>query len=68
MINEIRNKVAGFKGKKVKIYVDVGRNKSEVYEGIILNTYKNVWTLKTSTDIKSFGYSDVLINAVVISS
>lgn len=68
MINEIRNKVAGFKGKKVKIYVDVGRNKSEVYEGIILNTYKNVWTLKTSTEIKSFGYSDVLINAVVISS
>lgn len=68
MINEIRNKVASFKGKKVKIYVDVGRNKSEVYEGVILNTYKNVWTLKTDTDIKSFGYSDILINSVVISS
>lgn len=68
MINEIRNKVEGFKGKKVKIFVDVGRNKCETYEGVVLNTYKNIWTLKTDTDIKSFGYSDVLINAVVISS
>lgn len=68
MINEIRNKVEGFKGKKVKICVDVGRNKCETYEGVVLNTYKNVWTLKTDTDIKSFGYSDILINAVVISS
>ncbi len=68
MINEIKRKMKYLKGKKIKIYVDVGRNKSEVYEGFVLNTYKNIWTFKTDTDVKSFGYSDILINTVIISS
>ncbi len=68
MINEIKKKIINLKGKKVKVFVDVGRNKSETYEGIILNTYKNIWTLKTDTDVKSFGYTDILINTVIISS
>lgn len=68
MIKEIRKKLELLKGKKIKINVDVGRNKSETYEGVILNTYKSIWTFKTDTDIKSFGYNDILINTVVISS
>lgn len=68
MINEIKKNIALLKGKKIKVYVDVGRNKSEMYEGIVLNTYQNIWTLKTKTDVKSFGYKDILINNVVISS
>ncbi len=68
MLTEIKRKIEKLKGKKIKVFVDVGRNKSETYEGIVLNTYKNIWTLKTDTDIKSFGYCDVLINTVVISS
>lgn len=68
MITDIKNKIEGLKGKKIKINVDIGRNKYELYEGIILETYKNVWTFKTNTDIKSFSYKDVLINMVVICS
>lgn len=68
MILQIKEKLEKLKGKKIKICVDVGRNKYESYEGIILNTYKNIWTFKTETDIKSFCYSDILINCVVISS
>lgn len=68
MLAEIKRKIEKLKGKKIKVFVDVGRNKSETYEGVVLNTYKNIWTLKTDTDIKSFGYCDVLINTVVISS
>ncbi len=68
MLKEIKRKIGELKGKKIKVFVDVGRNKSEIYEGIVLNTYKNIWTLKTETDIKSFGYTDILINTVVISS
>lgn len=68
MLNDIKHKVENLKGKKIKVFVDVGRNKSEIYEGVVLNTYKNVWTLKTATDVKSFGYCDILINSVVISS
>lgn len=68
MLKEIKRKIVELKGKKIKVFVDVGRNKSETYEGVVLNTYKNIWTLKTNTDIKSFGYVDILINTVVISS
>ena len=68
MLDEIKKNITLLKGKKIKVYVDIGRNKNEMYEGLILNTYQNIWTLKTKTDIKSFGYKDVLINNVVISS
>lgn len=68
MINEIKSKIISLKGKKLKILVDVGRNKNEVYEGIITDTYSNVWLFKTNYDIKSFSYNDILIKNVVISS
>ncbi|CDA80766.1 protein veg [Clostridium sp. CAG:594] len=68
MIGEIKKKIESLKGKKIKVWVDVGRNKSETYEGFVLDTYKNIWTFKTETDIKSFSYSDILINSVVLSS
>ena len=68
MLDEIKKNITLLKGKKIKVYVDIGRNKNEMYEGVILNTYQNIWTLKTKTDIKSFGCKDVLINNVVISS
>ncbi len=68
MIGEIKKKIESLKGKKIKVWVDVGRNKSETYEGFVLNTYKNIWTFRTETDIKSFSYSDILINSVVLSS
>ena len=68
MINDIKKKIESLKGKKIKVWVYVGRNKSETYEGFVLDTYKNIWTFKTKTDVKSFSYSDILINSVVLSS
>ena len=68
MIEEIKRKLNKIKGKKIKINVDVGRNKREVYEGCVYKTYKNIWTFKTNLDVKSFSYSDILINNVIISS
>ena len=68
MINDIKKNIILLKGKKIKVYVDVGRNKNEMYEGVVLNANQNIWTLKTKTDVKSFGYKDILINSVVISS
>lgn len=68
MIGEIKRKIESLKGKKIKVWVDIGRNKSETYEGFVLDTYKNIWTFRTKTDIKSFSYSDILINSVVLSS
>lgn len=68
MLSEIKKKIEGLKGKPIKIWVDIGRNKNETYDGYVLDTYKNIWTFKTKTDIKSFCYSDILTNSVVISS
>lgn len=68
MIGEIKKKIESLKGKKIKVWVDIGRNKSETYEGFVLDTYKNIWTFRTKTDVKSFSYSDILINSVVLSS
>lgn len=68
MIQQVKKRIEELKGKPIKICVDIGRNKYESYEGYVLDTYKNVWTFKTCSDIKSFCYSDVLINSVVISS
>lgn len=67
MLSEIKKELELLKGKKIKLLVDVGRNKSEVYEGYILDTYKNIWTFKTLVDVKSFGYNDILIKQVIIS-
>ncbi|MGN1296113.1 MAG: Veg family protein [Candidatus Aphodocola sp.] len=68
MISDIKKKIEFLRGKKIKVWVDIGRNKSETYEGFVLDTYKNIWTFKTETDVKSFSYSDILINSVVLSS
>ena len=68
MLERIKNDLQKLKGKKIKIFVDIGRNKVEEYQGVILNTYNSVWTFKTDTDIKSFGYNDILIKTVTISS
>ena len=67
MLSEIKKELELLKGKKIKLLVDVGRNKSEAYEGYILDTYKNIWTFKTLVDVKSFGYNDILIKQVIIS-
>ena len=68
MLSNIKETVENLKGKKIKILVDVGRNKNEVYEGYIKDTYKNIWTFKTDIDLKSYGYYDLLIGQVIISS
>lgn len=66
MINDIKEKLSSLKNKSIKISVDVGRNKNEIYEGYIENTYKNIWTFKTNSGLKSFSYNDVLIKQVII--
>ena len=68
MIADIKEKIESLKNKKIKISVDVGRNKNEIYDGYIENTYKNIWTFKTDCELKSFSYNDVLIRQVVILS
>ncbi len=66
-INKIKNKIINIKDSKLKIKVNIGRNKYEYYEGEIDKIYQNIFTIKTNKGIKSFAYSDIVTKAVVIS-
>lgn len=67
MIQKIKEDLKSKKNKHIKIKVDVGRNKYEEYEGYVDELYENIWTFKTSSDIKSFSYKDILIKSVILS-
>lgn len=66
-IDNIIKKIIELEGKKLKIKVNLGRNKSEYYEGYIEKIYPNIFTIKTQTGIKSYSYSDVATKVVIIS-
>lgn len=43
------------------------RNRKEIYRGILLKVYSNVFTIKLSNgDIKSFSYIDILTKTIQI--
>ena len=67
MKQKIKEDLKSKKNKYIKIKVDVGRNKYEEYEGYVDELYENIWTFKTSSDIKSFSYKDILIKSVILS-
>lgn len=64
--NKYKNKVRLLIGKDVRLKVNIGRNKYEYYNGIILDTYDKVFTVKVNDIIKSFSYTDLLTKNVLI--
>lgn len=67
MTNEkIKKSIEDLTGKKIMAKIDIGRNKFEYIEGIILKTYPFLFTIKTRNEIKSFSYSDILTKNIVI--
>ncbi len=67
MTNEkVKEEITEYLGKKVMAKVDVGRNKFEYHEGIILNVYPFLFTLKVGNEIKSFSYADVLTKNIIV--
>ena len=65
-INKIKNMIVSMKDSKIKIKVNMGRNKHEYYEGKINNIHPNLFTVITNCGIKSFTYTDVLTKSVTI--
>ena len=65
-IEKIKEEITSMLGKKVLAKIDVGRNKYEYIEGILLNAYPFLFTIKTDNEIKSFSYSDVLIKNIIL--
>lgn len=65
-LEKIKEEIASMLGKKVLAKIDIGRNKYEYIEGILLNVYPFLFTIKTDNEIKSFSYSDVLIKNIIL--
>ena len=66
-IEKIKNKIIELKDYKLKIKVNLGRNKYEYLEGEIDRIHPNIFTIKTNKGIRSYSYSDVATKVVNIS-
>lgn len=65
-IEKVKNKINDMTGKKIIAKVNIGRNKYETFEGIILKTYPSLFTIQVKNETKSFSYADILIKNIVI--
>lgn len=67
-LDEIRSKIEDYVGQKVKINYNLGRNKHEHYEAKIKKIYNNVFLVEinSTTQIKSFSYTDVITKTIKI--
>ncbi len=63
-IYQARELVVSNLGKRAIIKVLGIRNKTEIFEGIISECYKNVFILNTKMGKKSFTYTDVLVGNI----
>lgn len=69
MINKIKKDIQNKKGEVLKFRFNGARNQIEEFEGVITEVYNYIFTIKTVNDneeIKSFTYSDVLIDNLEI--
>ena len=65
-IDIIKNKIKELQGTKLKIKINMGRNKYEYLEGKIQKIHNNIFTIMTNKGIRSFSYSDIVTKAVII--
>jgi len=63
-IEQVKADLEEFKGKKVNIIFDIGRNKTEEFEAIISELYPAIFIVLKDNEKKSFSYADILTNTV----
>jgi uncharacterized protein Veg len=63
---EVKRNIGNHIGQKVRIKYNLGRNKYEKYHATIKELYDYVFTVENEQGIKSFSYSDVMINTIRI--
>ncbi len=69
MINKVKEDIKSIKGKKKHFRFNGARNQIEEFDGIIIGIYNYIFTIKIVSDkneLKSFTYSDVLIDNLEI--
>lgn len=66
-IEKIKNKIDDNINKKVMIKYNGSRNKIEIYNGIILESYNYIFVVKLEDDkTMSFSYVDVLTKSIEV--
>lgn len=69
MINKIKDEIQKQQGKELHFRFNGARNQIEEFEGVIVGTYNYIFTIKTidqKEELKSFTYSDILIENLEI--
>ncbi len=70
MISKIKEEIQNKKGEKLHFKFNGARNQIEEFDGMIMETYNYIFTIKIISEkeeLKSFTYSDVLIDNLEIS-
>ena len=69
MINKIKDDIRNKKGQKLHFRFNGARNQIEEFDGIIIEVYNYIFMIKTideRQELKSFTYSDILIDNLEI--
>ena len=66
MIENVKNGIEELIGKKAIIKYNLGRNKYEIFEGIISETYPALFTISNGNETKAFCYSDILTQTLLL--
>ena len=66
-IKNIKNYLSSKIGSNIVVVYYGSRNKKEIYRGILLKLYGNIFTLKLfNGEIRSFSYIDILTKTIQI--
>lgn len=70
-VNQVRKVLGNYVGQRVRVRANMGRHKFNVSEGVILETYPSIFTIKVDIGegcakdkMVSFSYTDVLTKNV----
>ena len=67
MLDKVKNDILKRKGNLCKFRFNGVRNQNEEFMGIIVGIYPSVFTIKLENNIiRSFSYSDLLVNNIEI--
>ncbi|ABR50681.1 protein of unknown function DUF1021 [Alkaliphilus metalliredigens QYMF] len=70
-LNDIRMNIEGYVGQKITLKANKGRKKTTIREGILENTYPNIFIVRIDGNFDtvrrvSYSYSDILTETVEI--
>ena len=66
-IRNIKNYLNSKMGSNIVVVYYGSRNRKEIYRGILLKLYRNIFSIKLSSgEVKSFSYSDILTKTIQI--